>query len=146
SSIVAVDPDTGKYKWHYQINPGESWDYTATQQIMLADLEIDGKPRKVLMQAPKNAFFYVIDRTNGKLISAEPYAKQNWAERIDLKTGRPVERPGVRYEKEPALIIPSGIGAHAWMPMSYSPKTGLIYLPAMEHPLVYSDSKPFDIH
>ncbi len=146
SSIVALDPDTGKYKWHYQINPGESWDYTATQQIMLADLTIDGKPRKVLMQAPKNAFFYVIDRTNGQLISAQPYAKQNWAERIDIKTGRPVERPGVRYEKDPALIIPSGIGAHAWMPMSYSPKTGLVYIPAMEHPLVYSDSRPFDVH
>jgi quinohemoprotein ethanol dehydrogenase len=145
SSIVAVDPDTGKYKWHYQINPGESWDYTATQQIMLADLTIDGKPRKVLMQAPKNAFFYVIDRTNGKLISAKPYARQNWAKGIDLKTGRPIENPGVRYDNGPALVIPSGIGAHAWMPMSYSPKTGLVYLPAMEHPLVYGDADPFEI-
>ena len=146
SSIVAVDPDTGKYKWHYQINPGESWDYTATQQITLADLMIDGKPRKVAMQAPKNGFFYVIDRTNGKLISAKPYAPQNWAERIDLVTGRPVERPNVRYTNGPALIIPSGIGAHAWHPMSYSPKTGLVYIPAMEHPLVYGDAKPFEIH
>jgi len=146
SSIVAVDPDTGAYKWHYQINPGESWDYTATQQIMLADLKIDGKDRKVLMQAPKNAFFYVIDRTNGKLISAEPYARQNWAKGIDLKTGRPIENPGVRYENGPALVIPSGIGAHAWMPMSYSPKTGLVYLPAMEHPLVYGDADPFEVH
>lgn len=146
SSIVAVDPDTGKYKWHYQINPGETWDYTATQQITLADLVIDGKPRKVAMQAPKNGFFYVIDRTNGKLISAKPYAPQNWAERIDLVTGRPVERPNVRYLDGPALIIPSGIGAHAWHPMSYSPKTGLVYIPAMEHPLVYGDAKPFEIH
>ena len=146
SSIVAVDPDTGKYKWHYQINPGESWDYTATQQITLADLTIDGQVRKVAMQAPKNGFFYVIDRTNGKLISAKPYAPQNWAERIDLVTGRPVERPNVRYTDGPALIIPSGIGAHAWHPMSYSPKTGLVYIPAMEHPLVYGDAKPFEIH
>jgi len=146
SSIVAVDPDTGTYKWHYQINPGETWDYTATQQITLADLMIDGKPRKVAMQAPKNGFFYVIDRTNGKLISAKPYAPQNWAERIDLVTGRPVERPNVRYTDGPALIIPSGIGAHAWHPMSYSPKTGLVYIPAMEHPLVYGDAKPFEIH
>jgi PQQ-dependent dehydrogenase (methanol/ethanol family) len=146
ASIVAVDPDTGKYKWHYQLNPGETWDYTATQQIMLADLTIDGQPRKVLMQAPKNAFFYVIDRTNGKLISAEAYAPQNWAERIDVASGRPIEKPNARYTQGPALIIPSGIGAHAWMPMSYSPKTGLVYIPAMEHPLVYADAKPFDIH
>ncbi len=97
ASILALDPDTGKYKWHYQVNPGETWDFTATQQITLADLTIDGKPRKVLMQAPKNGFFYVIDRANGKLISAEPYAPQNWAERIDLDTGRPVEKPEARY-------------------------------------------------
>ncbi|WP_250890406.1 PQQ-dependent dehydrogenase, methanol/ethanol family [Sphingobium nicotianae] len=146
SSILALDPDTGKYKWHYQINPGESWDYTATQQIMLADLKIDGKVRKVAMQAPKNGFFYVIDRTNGKFISAQPYAVQNWAVGIDYKTGRPIEKPGIRYDNGPALIIPSGIGAHAWMPMSYSPKTGLVYIPAMEHPLVYGDAKPFEIH
>jgi mono/diheme cytochrome c family protein len=98
------------------------------------------------MQAPKNGFFYVVDRTNGKLISAKPYAYQNWAEGIDLKTGRPIEKPNARYETGPALIIPSGIGAHAWMPMSYSPKTGLVYIPAMEHPLVYGDAKPFEIH
>ncbi len=146
ASIVAVDPDTGKYKWHYQLNPGETWDFTATQQIMLADLTIDGQPRKVLMQAPKNGFFYVIDRANGKLISAEAYAPQNWAERIDLTTGRPVERPNVRYTEGPAMVLPSGIGAHAWMPMSYSPRTGLVYIPAMEYPIIYGDAKPFDIH
>ncbi len=108
ASILALDPDTGKYKWHYQQNPGETWDFTATQQIMLADLTIDGKPRKVLMQAPKNGFFYVIDRTNGKLISAEPYVPQNWAENIDLATGRPVEKPGVRYETAPYSDLPLG--------------------------------------
>jgi PQQ-dependent dehydrogenase (methanol/ethanol family) len=145
-SIVSVDPDTGKYKWHYQLNPGETWDFTATQQITLADLSIDGKPRKVLMQAPKNGFFYVIDRTNGKLISAEAYAPQNWAERIDLASGRPVERPNVRYTEGPAMVLPSGIGAHAWMPMSYSPRTGLVYIPAMEYPIIYGDAKPFEIH
>jgi len=146
ASIVSVDPDSGKYKWHYQLNPGETWDFTANQQIMLADLSIDGRRRKVLMQAPKNAFFYVIDRTNGKLISAQPYAPQNWAERIDLATGRPVEKPNVRYTEGPALVVPSGIGAHAWMPMSYSPRTGLVYIPAMEYPLIYGDAKPFEIH
>lgn len=139
SSILALDPDTGEYKWHYQQNPGETWDYTATQQITLADLQIDGKTRKVLMQAPKNGFFYVIDRSNGKLISAEPYAPQNWAERIDLETGRPVEIPAARFADKPYFIYPSGIGAHAWHPMSYSPKTGLVYIPSMHVPSAYSD-------
>jgi glucose dehydrogenase len=107
-SIVAVDPDTGKYKWHYQLNPGETWDFTATQQIMLADLSIGGKLRKVLMQAPKNGFFYVIDRTNGQLISAEAYAPQNWAERIDRHRppGREAERA---LHRGPAMIVPSGM-------------------------------------
>lgn len=139
SSILALDPDTGAYKWHYQLNPGETWDFTATQQIVLADLEIDGRMRKVLMQAPKNGFFYVIDRSNGKLISAEAFVPQNWAERIDLETGRPIEREGARYENEPYMIYPSGLGAHAWQPMSYSPRTGLVYIPAMHAPLTMAD-------
>jgi PQQ-dependent dehydrogenase (methanol/ethanol family) len=139
SSILALDPDTGAYKWHYQVNPAETWDFTATQQITLADLTIDGEVRKVAMQAPKNGFFYVIDRSNGKLISAEAYAPQNWAERIDIATGRPVERPEARYADAPHLTYPSGIGAHAWQPMSYSPQTGLVYIPAMHVPLSYAD-------
>jgi quinohemoprotein ethanol dehydrogenase len=146
SSILALDPDTGAYKWHDQENPAEMWDFTATQQITLADLTIDGKVRKVLMQAPKNGFFYVIDRANGKLISAEAYATQNWAERIDLATGRPVERPEARYADAPHLTYPSGIGAHAWMPMSYSPQTGLVYIPAMHVPLSYADDANFTRH
>ena len=97
SSIVALKPDTGEYVWHYQSTPGETWDFTATQHIVLADLTIDGQPRKVLMQAPKNGFFYVIDRTNGKLISAKPFVPVNWASEIDLKTGRPVENPPARF-------------------------------------------------
>jgi len=139
ASILALDPDTGGYKWHYQLNPGETWDFTATQQMTLADLAIDGEVRKVVMQAPKNGFFYVIDRSNGKLIGAEPYAPQNWAERIDVATGRPVERPEARYADAPHLTFPSGIGAHAWQPMSYSPLTGLVYIPAMHVPLSYGD-------
>jgi PQQ-dependent dehydrogenase (methanol/ethanol family) len=146
SSMLALDPDTGAYKWHYQVNPGETWDFTATQQITLADLTIGGRPRKVAMQAPKNGFFYVVDRTNGKLISAEPYAPQNWAERIDLVTGRPVERPEARYANKPYLIYPSGIGAHAWMPMSYSPITGLVYIPSMHVPLAYGDDVNYERH
>src|SRR6185295_14988413 len=91
SSIVALRPDTGEYVWHYQETPGESWDYTATQHIILADLTIGGQPRKVLMQAPKNGFFYVLDRTNGQLISAEAFTTINWASKVDMATGRPVE-------------------------------------------------------
>ena len=146
SSILALDPDTGKYKWHYQVNPAETWDFTATQQITLADLTIDGKVRKVAMQAPKNGFFYVVDRSNGKLISADEYAPQNWAERIDLVTGRPVEKPEARYENATYLGWPGGIGAHAWHPMSYSPKTGLVYIPAMHVPLAYADDVNYERH
>lgn len=146
ASILALDPDTGAYKWHYQLNPGETWDYTATQQMTLADLTIGGQIRKVVMQAPKNGFFYVIDRANGKLISAKPYTTQNWAERIDLETGRPVERPGARFANAPAVITPSGIGGHAWQPMSYSPRTGLVYIPAMQTPLAYADDTHFTRH
>ena len=146
SSIVAVDPDTGKYKWHYQANPGESWDFTNTQQITLATLTIDGKPRKVMMQAPKNGFFYVIDRETGKLVSAEPYVYQNWAEKIDMATGRPIEKPNARYTQGPFMAIPAGIGAHAWHPMSFSPKTGLVYIPAMQVPMVYVDALPLKPH
>jgi glucose dehydrogenase len=98
------------------------------------------------MQAPKNGFFYLIDRSNGKLISAEPYAPQNWAERIDKVTGRPVEKPEARYADKPYLIWPAGIGAHAWHPMSYSPKTGLVYIPAMHVPLAYADDAHYERH
>ena len=89
-SVVALDADTGEYKWHYQAMPEESWDYNAAMDMILADLEIDGETKKVLMQAPKNGFLYVIDRANGKLIGADKFSKSNWAEKIDLETGRPV--------------------------------------------------------
>lgn len=133
SSIVALDPDTGKYLWHYQETPGETWDFTATQPIILADMLVEGKPRKVLMQAPKNGFFFVIDRTDGSLISAEPFINGvNWATGYDPDTGRPIENPDARFYKtgKPFLAMPGAIGAHNWQPMSYSPKTGLVYIPA----------------
>lgn len=132
ASIVALDADTGKYIWHYQVNPREAWDYKATADIVLADLQIGGRTRKVLMQAPTNGFFYVIDRTTGKLISAEKLGKVTWAERIDLATGRPVEAPNIRYEKGPVSIWPSSYGVHNWQAMSYSPATGLVYVPTMK--------------
>ena len=146
SSIVAVDPDTGRYKWHYQATPGETWDFTGTQQITLATLDLGRGPQKVLMQAPKNGFFYVIDRVSGKFLSANNYVPVNWAKGIDPATGRPIEIPEARYAGMPMTVFPSGIGAHAWMPMSYSPRTGLVYLPAMEVPLTYGDDPGFQIH
>ncbi len=131
ASIVAVKPDNGEYVWHYQTTPGESWDYTATQHIILADLTIGGAPRKVLMQAPKNGFFYVLDRANGSLISAKNYVGVNWATGIG-PDGRPIENPGVRYEKAVALIAPTPFGGHGWHPMAFDPAEGLVYIPAME--------------
>lgn len=132
SSIVALNPDTGEYIWHYQTTPADRWDYTATQHIMLAEMPIDGKPRKVLMQAPKNGFFYVIDRTNGKLISAKNFVPINWATHVDMATGRPVVTPESDYLSGPKLLMPSFLGGHNWQPMSYNPKTGYVYLPAQE--------------
>ncbi|WP_353216046.1 PQQ-dependent dehydrogenase, methanol/ethanol family, partial [Sandarakinorhabdus sp.] len=117
SSVLALKPDTGEYLWHYQGTPGDNWDYTATQPIMLSTLMIDGKPRKVLMQAPKNGFFYVIDRQGGQLISAKGFATQTWTTGVDMKTGRPIEVPEARYRKAGALVMPSPLGAHNWHPM-----------------------------
>src|SRR5690606_9278172 len=110
ASIIAVDADTGRMKWHYQTTPGDSWDYTATQNMILANLTIDGRERKVIMQAPKNAFFYVIDRVTGELISAEKYSYATWAEKIDLETGRPVLTAQSDFSKEPKYIWPSEVG------------------------------------
>jgi len=143
SSIVALDPDTGDYKWHYQTTPGDSWDYTATQHMILADLEINGQIRKVIMQAPKNGFFYVIDRTNGELISAENYVPINWATHVDMETGRPVENPANNYFNTPALTTPGPLGGHNWQPMAFNPDTGLVYIPAQEMLFVYSHDKDF---
>lgn len=143
SSIVALRPDTGEYVWHYQTTPGETWDYTATQHIILADLKIDGKLRKVLMQAPKNGFFYVLDRETGEFISAENYIPVTWASHIDPETGRPVEVPGARYKEKPFTIVPSYLGGHNWHPMSYSPKSGLVYIPALEMPANYGQPEDF---
>ena len=145
SSIVALRPNTGEYVWHYQSTPGETWDFTATQHIVLADLTIDSKPRKVLMQAPKNGFFYVIDRTNGALISAQPFVPVNWATGIDPKSGRPVENPAARYKdpRQPFMAMPGPYGAHNWHPMSFSPQTGLVYIPAQEPGFAYLSDLAF---
>ncbi len=141
SSILAVNPDTGELKWHYQTTPGDTWDYTATQHIILADIEIDGEVRKVAMQAPKNGFFYVLDRVTGELISAEKYTVVTWAEGIDMETGRPIENKELSYEDETQIILPSALGGHNWHPMAFNPNTGLVYIPAMETFGIYADSQ-----
>ncbi len=143
SSILALDPDTGRLKWHYQTTPADNWDYTAVQHMILADLEIDGKTRKVLLQAPKNGFFYVLDRETGELISADNYVTTTWASHVDPETGRPVETGGV-YDDEAKLILPAPSGGHIWHPMSFNPETGLVYIPALESSMIYSAQKEFE--
>lgn len=139
SSIVALKPDTGEYVWHYQTTPGDSWDYTATQHLILAELKIDGRLRKVLMQAPKNGFFYVLDRVTGELISARSFMPVNWASGIDPDSGRPILTDNADYSTQPRLITPGPLGAHNWQPMSYSPETGLVYIPAQHTVFLYED-------
>jgi quinohemoprotein ethanol dehydrogenase len=139
-SMIAVDARTGVYKWHYQFNPGETWDYNAAMDMQLAELRIDGVDRKVVVTAPKNGFFYVIDRSNGRLISAQPFAVVNWATKIDLKTGRPVEIPEARYPNGSTYVLrPSPSGAHNWMPMAYNPRTGLVYIPTLNLATSFND-------
>jgi quinohemoprotein ethanol dehydrogenase len=131
ASIVALDPDDGSYVWHYQTTPGETWDHTATQHIIVADLPVDGSVRRVVMQAPKNGFFYVLDAKTGQLISAKPFTEISWATHVDVTTGRPVETPQARFYRTegPFISRQSPNGAHTWHPMSFSPQTGLVYIP-----------------
>ena len=140
SSIVAVDADTGEYKWHFQTTPGDNWDYTATQTIILADLPIgdDGANRRVAMQAPKNGFFYVIDAATGEFISGEGFVPQNWTTGLD-ENGRPVEVKEARYAEAPFLQTPGPLGAHNWHPMAFNPDLNLAYIPAQEIPQAYTN-------
>jgi PQQ-dependent dehydrogenase (methanol/ethanol family) len=145
-SIVALKPETGEYVWHYQEDPADDWDYDSDEQIILADIPIDGQARKVLFHAPKNGFFYVLDRATGALISAMPYTFVNWASAIDIKTGRPVENAGARYSRgqNPTPVVPGPLGAHSWQPMSYSPLTGLVYIPIQEAGFLYKSDARFE--
>jgi quinohemoprotein ethanol dehydrogenase len=137
ASIVAVRADTGEQVWHYQTTPADNWDYDATQPLMLATLTIDGAQRRVIMQPNKNGFFYVIDRENGKFISAKPYAPVNWATGFDAN-GRPIENPAARQLKDAALVKPSAEGAHNWNPISFNPTTGLVYLAVLEDTSIHA--------
>ncbi len=136
SSIVAIRPKTGAYVWHFQETPGETWDYTATQPIILADLVVDGRPRKVLLHAPKNGFFYVIDRTNGRFISGRNFVPVNWATGLDPKTGRPIENPAARFDRtgKPFFLLPNPGGAHSWYPMAHDARSKLVFLPVVNGP------------
>jgi quinohemoprotein ethanol dehydrogenase len=148
SSIVALDPDTGAYKWHYQTTPGETWDYTATQPIMVADLNYPTGKRRVVMQAPKNGFFYVLDAKTGELLNANKFAPLTWATHVDMKTGRPVEVPEARYDitGKAAIVAPGALGMHNWHPMAFSPDTGLVYLPVTVSPATYANPKEFRVN
>ncbi len=142
-SLLAINPRTGRLVWYYQQTPGDQWDIGSNAPMILVDREIDGQMRKLLLHAPKNGLFYVIDRTNGKLVSAKPFAQVNWLTGIDPQSGRPqIDRATVDYRNGPKLVFPSIIGAHSWQPMAYSPKTGLVYLPTLEAGNIIYDITP----
>jgi PQQ-dependent dehydrogenase (methanol/ethanol family) len=144
-SIVALRPETGEYVWHYQEDAADDWDFDSSEQIILADLPIDGKTRKVLLHAPKNGIFYVLDRENGAVISAKPYTFINWATGVDLKTGRPMETDIAHYQGDnPPPIVPGPLGAHSWQPMSYSLLTGLTYIPVNDSGFKYKSADKFE--
>ncbi len=143
SSVVALDADTGAYVWHYQTTPADTWDYTATQHIILADLVIRNKTRKVLMQAPKNGFFYLLDRETGELISADKYVPVSWASRVDLESGRPVETDNADHSQQSQTTAPAALGGHNWQPMAYNSAAGLVYIPAIEAAQPFSTAKNF---
>jgi quinohemoprotein ethanol dehydrogenase len=140
ASVVALDADTGRYVWHYQTTPGDSWDYDSATDMTLATLKIDGRERKVLLHAAKNGFFYVIDRESGRLLSAEKLGTVTWADHVDLQTGRPVLAPGAKYEQKSILLWPSFQAVHHWLPQSYSPHTGYVYEPTLEMPAEFGDT------
>jgi alcohol dehydrogenase (cytochrome c)/quinohemoprotein ethanol dehydrogenase len=145
SSIVAVHIKDGSYAWHYQTTPGDVWDYDAAQTLTLTTLKLDGRDRRVVMQAGKNGFFYVIDRATGELLSATAYVTMNWSSGVDPKSGRPIVNPEARYDRSGKLwvAIPGGLGAHNWHPMSYSPQTGLVYIPAQQLPFPFIKDQAF---
>jgi quinohemoprotein ethanol dehydrogenase len=145
ASIIALRPDTGEYVWHYQENPGDEWDFDSAGQMILADLTIGGHLRQVLLHAPKNGFFYVLDRATGQLLSAKPFTNVTWATGIDLQSGLPIASPSAEYEgaKQPAVVVPGPSGAHTWHPMSFNPLTGLVYIPVLETGFPYKSVEHF---
>ena len=143
-SVVALDASTGQYRWHYQEVPGEEWDYDCTESMVLADLTVDGRLRHALLHAPKDGYFYVLDRSTGQVLSANNYVPVNWSRGIDPKTGRPDVDPAARYGSDPVLVTPGPGGGHNWFPMAYSPRTRLAYFPAFEQWFVYAQAPSFE--
>ena len=144
-SVVAVDADTGAYRWHYQTVPEDAWDYDAAMPKIVTDLEFGGIKRRVVFEAGKSGFFYVLDARTGELLAADPIATVTWASHVDIESGRPVTLPGGRYyesedPEDPVRVWPSILGARSWYPMSYSPKTRLVYMPVADMPSTYSAS------
>jgi quinohemoprotein ethanol dehydrogenase len=146
SSVVALHAKTGEFAWAYQTTPGDTWDFDSTADVVLADLKIGGEDRKVLMHAPKNGFFYVLDRATGKLISAEKFGVVNWAKGIDPVSGKPIEDPNARYKDKLTVVFPAATGAHNWQPMTYDPQTGLVYIPAMDAAQPFIGTTEIDYH
>jgi quinohemoprotein ethanol dehydrogenase len=143
-SIIAVKPQTGQFAWYFQTTPGDEWDYDSIADLVLADVEIDGKLRHVIMQAPKNGYFYVLDRKTGKFISGAPLEKITWAEGLDPKTGRPIINPAAHYGTTPVVIWPGPGGGHVWQGMSFNPETDLVYLtPGMATSFAYVQAPEF---
>ena len=141
--ILSLDPNTGRMKWFYQMTPADNWDFNAAQDIALLDVEIDGVARSVLFQAPKNGFFYVLDREDGELLRASQYVRQNWATHIDMATGRPVENPDMKYDEEPQWVMPSNAGGHSWQPMSVDPNRGIAYFAVQDMAAFYALPEEF---
>ncbi len=142
-SIIAVRPDTGKYVWHFQTTPGDEWDYDSVQGMILADIKINGKVRHVLMQAPKNGFFYVLDRKTGKFISGAAIGKVTWAKGLNPKTGRPIYNPDAYYDTTSKTVWPGPAGEHVWPAMSFNPSTGLVYIPGIDTSFDYIAAPTF---
>jgi quinohemoprotein ethanol dehydrogenase len=145
SSVVALDPNTGKYKCHFQETPGETWDYTATQPLMIAELNYSGKKRKVVMHAPKNGFFYVLDAKTCQPVAVEKFAPNTWATGWNKRTNRPIEDPAARFDQtgKPVIVAPGALGMHNWHPMAYSPDSGYVYIPVTVSNAVYAGPKEF---
>jgi len=139
ASIIALHADTGRMAWYYQTTPRDSWDYDAVQKMILADIDVEGSKRQILMQASKNGFFYVLDRATGKLISANNFTYVNWAKGVDLKTGRPIPTKTSDWYAGPKNVYPSWSGGHTWPPMSYNPQTNLVYIPVVDQSAVWVD-------
>ena len=141
ASILAVHADSGQLAWHYQPTPGDAWDYDSTAKVVLADLTIAGQRRSVLMQANKNGFLYVLDRKTGEFLAGQPFAAMTWTEGLDPRTHRPITAAHANWMREPRVIFPAATGAHGWQPMSYSPRTGLVYVPVIDAPMVYVNTQ-----